>query len=1401
MKKTHSERSSYVRIAHATLPKPGSDVRADGRKLITHCLAQLDGQEDAADFPPKLLVLMATVPFQPFDELLAGIHEVLDARKRQDECRPEVRLIGGSVAGVIDGNQIHTEGVQLVCIASRLMDVQLGTACNVLDDQQRPASVKSLCEGLGLTAADSNVNGNRFLFCFLPGFRKEAGGTRYKAAEIEAEIRTTTGSRFPMFGGVTGDDFCREAFWQFADRQVLTEDAVVALVDCDVRFGIGMSHGLDGTGDFVFARELTEDGQGVKLFERHIGDQIAAVTPEALLAEYGQEKLPILFGGVAPDTDVGRVVLYPRMNPDGSVSLNRPVIKNWPLEILRGNPDKLCGTVADAAQKANERGLIDDFHLAAAFVFPCTARYQHAPDVNALTTVALDEYAQHHPDVPLIGALVFGEIGLGENGRSQLRNWNVSTMLLSDEIAPRSFKRRANEAIAEAARVMMNATDHEEVIEAALEAVHRVGLPGAMFSNVYGYKFSFVILAHSAIGEGWTRIVPLTNRKEGDQDILIEIARRAQDPTCLPWEFVRHARRDERNDRKAVDVGKIVSYYVSALTDSARSVIGLLQVGLGDMSNRESLPDYIETFLTALSGHVSTALSQLIRKDEAELSDLIDRAVAASLTKTTVAEAAQTFVCTITQKPPLRGCMIHVRLARPDPESLTLVAGIGEYYELAKTTSRRQVRVRDKGENSPTVRAFVNRNVKWWVNQTTTDDSSCRFLEQLGNSHPSLQDVLRSEQSYVNLPIQRMNNSKPLGVIHIASKEPWFFSESLYRSLRKLGRRLYFVLTHVNDVEQVRRRTAELEFLRKTTPPLQAQDLSSALQDHAKQIAEAAQAEVVSFFLWDSERGAFVLRGQHGWNKDVIGDAHYLPDEGMTGTVAADHDPIHIPDLSIWKRERGQHPGKYESEMFGSEVDKMAGFEVIAIPIEFNGPLGILTLHNRHFANPQGTRFATTDLNLLHSVADDIAAFVFATQAHQEADNRARQEARLRTLQDSYFVPPATKEQRLRRTSQHVCANHRIEGCAIYLVDESQSCLIRGASHGFDEDSVPKTIAMTSTVGSVFENAERIVQGKSIPPEMNHVAVAFEAALPSRRLRSFLVLPLEDFFVPGRKGVLVAANIRNRDDSEYPWFTKSDVAEIERVSRYVTRAIHNSNAAEKQLRDARELKLQERQMAYNAVVLATLTHDLRNRIGAILSEIRTITDQTTDSKAKERSERAEEICETLAKRVSQGLEAVGNSQLPDYEDVSLQEIVQSAIGRCEDKARKQLIEVELNSESDFMVRGAAFLLDEAFTNLIDNALNALDGRANKTLRVDIRHPESNAHVTVSIQDSGRGIPEADIPMIRDGFYRSTDDARRASGFSLARYVFRQHGGEIEISSCHGKGTTVVVSLPRSTTLS
>jgi signal transduction histidine kinase len=73
-------------------------------------------------------------------------------------------------------------------------------------------------------------------------------------------------------------------------------------------------------------------------------------------------------------------------------------------------------------------------------------------------------------------------------------------------------------------------------------------------------------------------------------------------------------------------------------------------------------------------------------------------------------------------------------------------------------------------------------------------------------------------------------------------------------------------------------------------------------------------------------------------------------------------------------------------------------------------------------------------------------------------------------------------------------------------------------------------------------------------------------------------------------------------------------------------------------------------------------------------------------------------------------------------------------------------------------------------------------------------PEDDKRVTVSISDTGPGIPAEDIDRVFAMYY-TTKPEGSGVGLPLVRRIVELHDGDIEIQSTVGRGTTVVIRLP------
>ncbi len=107
-------------------------------------------------------------------------------------------------------------------------------------------------------------------------------------------------------------------------------------------------------------------------------------------------------------------------------------------------------------------------------------------------------------------------------------------------------------------------------------------------------------------------------------------------------------------------------------------------------------------------------------------------------------------------------------------------------------------------------------------------------------------------------------------------------------------------------------------------------------------------------------------------------------------------------------------------------------------------------------------------------------------------------------------------------------------------------------------------------------------------------------------------------------------------------------------------------------------------------------------------------------------------------------------------------------------------------------------LRRVLRGLIDNAIKYTPEGG----RVTVSAHQDHDMTAISVSDTGKGIPEADLPHVFDKFYRGASEANVASaagvglGLYLAQHIVGQLEGEIRVESKQGVGTTFTVRLPR-----
>lgn len=123
------------------------------------------------------------------------------------------------------------------------------------------------------------------------------------------------------------------------------------------------------------------------------------------------------------------------------------------------------------------------------------------------------------------------------------------------------------------------------------------------------------------------------------------------------------------------------------------------------------------------------------------------------------------------------------------------------------------------------------------------------------------------------------------------------------------------------------------------------------------------------------------------------------------------------------------------------------------------------------------------------------------------------------------------------------------------------------------------------------------------------------------------------------------------------------------------------------------------------------------------------------------------------------------------------------------------IDLGYEGSGPILVFGRAFLLREALSNLIHNALNY--GSRSGTVTVSVARPEPGVAL-LAVEDDGPGIPAAERPRVLERFYRRPGASGGGAGLGLpiVAQIAEEHGGRVTLlDGAGGRGLRVELRLP------
>ena len=148
----------------------------------------------------------------------------------------------------------------------------------------------------------------------------------------------------------------------------------------------------------------------------------------------------------------------------------------------------------------------------------------------------------------------------------------------------------------------------------------------------------------------------------------------------------------------------------------------------------------------------------------------------------------------------------------------------------------------------------------------------------------------------------------------------------------------------------------------------------------------------------------------------------------------------------------------------------------------------------------------------------------------------------------------------------------------------------------------------------------------------------------------------------------------------------------------------------------------------------------------------------------------------------------------EYEDLSLNDVMQEVISFLEKEAIHRNIKIELHLDENLpRVSSDRGQLQQVFLNILSNAFAALSDNGNINIRT---WDEDTETVGVSIQDDGCGMSEKDLENIFEPFFTTKKGYGTGLGLPITYGIIKKMSGTIIVESKLGKGSTFTIYLPK-----
>jgi signal transduction histidine kinase len=487
--------------------------------------------------------------------------------------------------------------------------------------------------------------------------------------------------------------------------------------------------------------------------------------------------------------------------------------------------------------------------------------------------------------------------------------------------------------------------------------------------------------------------------------------------------------------------------------------------------------------------------------------------------------------------------------------------------------------------------------------------------------------------------------------------------------------------------------------------------------------------------------------------------------------------------------------------LFGSEEAQ----EMMLVPLRYRGRTnGLLTLEKA-----KAEEFSVYDTHLITVIAGHLAGLLEYSRLREEAEARARNLGLIHEVVQE-VIGLLDKQEVVQITAELLVQYFGYEFAVILLVGENMKATVCGVGGS----RAPSVELLLSELSDPAENGRGGIT--------KHVLLTGESILVNDVSQSPLYRSLEGWDAGSELCVALKdggriIGIMDIESSSKNAFGQNDFMALESLAGILSSVISNADQYQRSQESVRQLRqtkqelqtrieaqleaerrlIQAEKLAAVGEMAAGIAHELNNPLTTVTGFTELVLDELSEG-ADNRSDLELVLKEARrARDVVRRLLDFSRRTESERTRVDLNELLDDVISLTGHLMHTSGVQLDVALGKNLpWVSVDRNQMKQVFLNLFHNALQAMPTGGKLIVRTGARQRDGRKWVIASIKDTGIGIPPEHHERIFEPFFTTrSGQGGTGLGLSVTYGIVSDHGGEIEVESEVGKGTSFIVWLP------